>query len=52
MLCEVFADYTFDEIPKAMTRVNPDGSLSSSVLEDMFPFLPKEETAKWLSIAE
>lgn len=52
VLCEVFADYTFDEIPKAMTRVNPDGSLSSSVLEDMFPFLPKEETEKWLSIAE
>ena len=52
VLCEVFADYTFDEIPKAMTRVNPDGSLSSSVLEDMFPFLPAEETQKWLSIAE
>ncbi len=52
VLCEVFADYTFDEIPKAMTRVNPDGTLSSSVLEDMFPFLPKEETEKWLSIAE
>ncbi len=51
VLCEVFADYTFDEIPKAMTRVNPDGSLSSSVLEDLFPFLPREETEKWLSIA-
>lgn len=48
VLCEVKADYTFDEIPKAMTKVNPDGTLSSSVLEDMFPFLPEEETAKWM----
>ena len=51
-LCEVFADYTFDEIPKAATRVNPDGSMSSSVLEDLFPFLPAEETARWMKIAE
>ena len=49
-LCEVFADYTFDEIPKAMTKVNSDGSLSSSVLEDMFPFLPEGETKKWLNM--
>ena len=52
VLCEVFADYTFDEIPKAATRVNPDGSMSSSVLEDLFPFLPAEETKRWMSIAE
>lgn len=52
VLCEVFADYTFDEIPKATTRVNADGTLSSSVLEDLFPFLPEEETARWMSIAQ
>lgn len=52
VLCEVFADYTFDEIPKAVSRVNPDGTMSSSVLEDMFPFLPGEETEKWLSVAK
>lgn len=51
MLCEVFADYTFDEVPKAMSRVNSDGTMSSSVLEDLYPFLPKEETEKWMSIA-
>lgn len=50
-LCEIFADYTFDEIPKAMSRVNSDGTMSSSVLEDLYPFLPKEETKKWMSIA-
>lgn len=47
-LCEIFADRTFDEIPKAASRLNPDGSMSSSVLEDLYPFLPKEETEKWL----
>lgn len=52
VLCEVFADYTFDEIPKAATRVNADGTLSSSVLEDLFPFLPAEETERWMSIAQ
>lgn len=48
VLCEVFADRTFDEIPKAASRLNPDGSMSSSVLEDLYPFLPREETEKWL----
>lgn len=48
VLCEIFADRTFDEIPKAASRLNPDGTMSSSVLEDLYPFLPREETEKWL----
>ena len=52
VLCEVYADYTFDEIPKAVTRINSDGSLTSSALEDMFPFLPAEETANWMNKAK
>lgn len=51
VLCEIFADRTFDEIPKASSRINSDGSMSSSVLEDLYPFLPKEETEKWLHMA-
>ena len=51
VLCEIFADRTFDEIPKAASRVNPDGSMSSSVLEDLYPFLPREETEAWLRAA-
>lgn len=51
VLCEIFADRTFDEIPKAMSKLNPDGSMSSSVLEDLYPFLPQEETEKWLRMA-
>ena len=51
VLCEIFADRSFDEIPKAVSRLNSDGTLSSSVLEDLYPFLPKEETEKWLRMA-
>ena len=52
VLCEFFVDRTFDEIPKAVSRVNPDGTMSSSSMEDLFPFLPREETEKWLKAAE
>lgn len=52
VLCEFFVDRTFDEIPKAVSRVNPDGTMSSSSMEDLFPFLPGEETAKWMRAAE
>lgn len=52
VLCEFFVDRTFDEIPKAVSRVNPDGTMSSSSLEDLYPFLSKEETEKWLRAAE
>jgi acetolactate synthase-1/2/3 large subunit len=48
VLCEVLADDTFDEIPKAVSRVAADGSISSSSLEDLFPFLPEEETDQWM----
>lgn len=51
VLCEIFADRTFDEIPKAASRLNPDGTMSSSLLEDLYPFLPKKETEKWLHMA-
>lgn len=51
VVCEVFADRTFDEIPKTASRINPDGTMSSSMLEDLYPFLPREETEKWLRMA-
>lgn len=51
VLCEIFVDRTFDEIPKAASRLNPDGSMTSSVLEDLYPFLPREETEKWMRMA-
>ena len=42
-LCEVCGSINFDEIPKSMTIANPDGTFTSSKLENLYPFLNKEE---------
>jgi len=47
-LCEILIDSSFEEIPKAMTKVAADGSLSSSLLEDLYPFIDKDELNKWM----
>ena len=46
VLCEVRVSIYFDEIPKSMTVAHADGTFSSSKLEDLYPFLPEEETAR------
>ena len=42
-LCELKGSINFDEIPKSMTIANPDGSFSSSKLENLYPFVCSEE---------
>lgn len=42
-LCELCASINFDEIPKSMTIANPDGSFTSSRLENLYPFVSPEE---------
>ena len=42
-LCELCASINFDEIPKSMTIANPDGSITSSRLENLYPFVSPEE---------
>ena len=42
-LCEVKGSINFDEIPKSMTVANPDGTFSSSKLENLYPFIDEEE---------
>ena len=42
-LCEIIGSLKFDEIPKSMTIANEDGTFSSSLLENLYPFLPEEE---------
>lgn len=43
VLCEVFLDTTQNFEPKLSSRVLPDGQIVSPVLDDMFPFLEREE---------
>lgn len=45
-ICEVLGSICFDEIPKSKTIAKPDGTFESSKLENLFPFLPEEETRK------
>ncbi len=42
-LCEVSGSINFDEVPKSMTVANPDGTFSSSKLENLYPFIDDEE---------
>ena len=43
VLCEVNIAYNQPRIPRSSTFQRPDGTLESRPLEDLFPFLPREE---------
>ena len=45
-LCELCASIRFDEIPKSMTIANPDGTFTSSKLENLYPFVSEAEQAE------
>jgi len=45
-LCELIASVDFDEIPKSKTIANPDGTFTSSRLENLYPFVSAEEQAE------
>lgn len=42
-ICEIFGSIDFDEIPKSVTIANDDGSFTSSLLEDLYPFVSRGE---------
>lgn len=49
-LCEVVVDENQNFEPKSSSKLLPDGSMVSAVLDDMYPFLPENELAegrKW-----
>ncbi|MDD3040495.1 thiamine pyrophosphate-binding protein [Bacteroides sp.] len=46
VFCEVVVDPTQNFEPKLSSKVLPDGKIVSPPLDDMFPFLPKEEYAE------
>ncbi|EKE14768.1 MAG: hypothetical protein ACD_12C00310G0001 [uncultured bacterium] len=49
ILCEVNIAYDQKRMPRVSSFRRPDGTLESRPLEDMFPFLPKEEIEKNMS---
>jgi acetolactate synthase-1/2/3 large subunit len=43
LICEIMMDPNQPLIPRLSSKKMPDGSIRSSALEDLFPFLPREE---------
>ncbi len=50
VLCEVSMDPKQTLYPKLSSEVKPDGTMVSKPLEDMYPFLPREEFRKCMII--
>ena len=42
-VCEIVMDRDQEQIPKAISRRKPDGTMEQTSLEDMYPFLDREE---------
>jgi acetolactate synthase-1/2/3 large subunit len=45
-ICEIFVSGDCLVEPRTATRIMPDGSMRSSLLENQFPFLPEEEVER------
>jgi acetolactate synthase I/II/III large subunit len=43
MVVEIMLSESFEVIPTVASMIKPDGSMVSKPLEDMYPFLPREE---------
>ena len=43
IVCEVMVAPNEERIPRASSYMRPDGSMGSKPLEDLYPFLPREE---------
>jgi acetolactate synthase-1/2/3 large subunit len=43
VFCEVFVDWHQEFAPKSSSKVLPDGKIVSASIDDMAPFLPREE---------
>ena len=52
ILCDVHVDPFCIVSPRAASKVQSDGSMVSSPLEDLFPFLPEEELKEALFVED
>jgi len=43
VICEVMCEKWQEVIPTLMGKKNDDGSITAKPLEDMYPFLPRDE---------
>lgn len=53
VICEIFGDITFDEIPKCISSVDERGMRISAALENPYPFLSEKEMEEiWEQLPE
>ena len=52
MLCDIRMNPEQVQAPRSVNRRNPDGTMNPTKLEDAYPFLPPEEVAEQMRIAE
>ncbi|WP_103576463.1 thiamine pyrophosphate-binding protein [Campylobacter concisus] len=50
IVCEIMLSSTEKMEPKLSSKIKPDGKMISKPLEDMFPFIPREESFKNMNI--
>jgi acetolactate synthase-1/2/3 large subunit len=43
VICEVICDPMQQQQPRVSSVINPDGTIESKPMEDLFPFLPRDE---------
>jgi len=52
VICEVMIDASVQTAPRLSSRILPDGRMESMPMEDLWPFLPREEYHAAMSAAE
>jgi acetolactate synthase-1/2/3 large subunit len=51
VICEVFVQIEEARVPRVMTRIDENGKPVTGALEDLYPFLPREELAEQMAVS-
>lgn len=52
VICEVLVQIEEPRVPRVMTRIDENGKPVTGALEDLYPFLPREELAEHMGVLE
>lgn len=52
VICEVLVQVEEARVPRVMTRINEQGKPETGALEDLYPFLPRDEFKAQMAISE
>ncbi|MBN7823466.1 hypothetical protein, partial [Bowmanella yangjiangensis] len=51
VICEVLVQVEEPRVPRVMTRIDENGKPVSGALEDLYPFLGREELAQQMAVS-